>query len=94
MQYTSDQLVAFKKAVAQRRQLLTMIVGGLGIACLLGVLFQEKLALPSRRLVFLWLLATVGGTVLAFAAWRCPGCGKYLGRGRSTFCRRCGIALR
>jgi protein-S-isoprenylcysteine O-methyltransferase Ste14 len=94
MQYTSEQVAEFKRSVEKRRQLQTIVIGGLVIAFGLGVLLQDKLPFSERWLVLLWLLIAVGGTIFVFVVWRCPACGRYLGRGRFNYCRRCGVELR
>jgi protein-S-isoprenylcysteine O-methyltransferase Ste14 len=94
MEYTADQLASFRQSVAKRRQVQTLVVGSLVIAFLLGVLFEKQLGIKSEWLAVLWALAVVAGLILSFVTWRCPACGRYLGRGRVNFCRNCGVALR
>jgi RsiW-degrading membrane proteinase PrsW (M82 family) len=38
---------------------------------------------------------TLGGLILSYFNWRCPACGKYLGRAfELKKCRKCGARLR
>jgi len=94
MQYTADQIAAFKTSFETRRQLQTIVGGALVIAFLLGVVFQARLGIRDRWLFLLWLLFIVGSGAFRLITWRCPACKRYLGRWRVQFCPRCGLELR
>jgi len=95
VEYTQEQLSGFKAefATRRRRQIAVAVVIGLGAILLL--------IMPDRQAVnrapgILLLFAAMGAIlVFTFQNWRCPACGRYLGRGANpSFCPRCGVALR
>jgi len=100
MEYTEQQKTEFKERFAKkwRRQIVLTIVS---IGAMSPLVIAEKSANqaafgipPSVWGPFvLVMLVTFAG--LTLYNWRCPACGRYLGRSfRPSFCPKCGVALR
>jgi len=99
--YTDQQKAEFKAAFAikRRRQWLFVLLPAFAavvIILLLGARTEGMLAGLSaavwRPVAFAVVLAAVG---FSFINWRCPACGRYLGRTfNPAYCARCGIPLR
>jgi hypothetical protein len=93
MNYTSEQLIAFRAefAVRRRRRIVTF-VGGLSIAVVSALLMNGPT--HPRVFAFLTLAAFVGVVVSTVWNWRCPACSAYLGRTFTlNFCPSCGVPL-
>jgi len=99
--YTDQQKAEFKAAFAAKRRrqwqlvvlpalaavIVIVIVGGRPEGMLLGLS-----AAVWRPVAFAVVLAAV---VFSFINWRCPACGRYLGRTfNPEYCSHCGIPLR
>jgi hypothetical protein len=90
--YTDHQKAEFKAefATRRRRQWLTMLpaLAVLVIVVVSGRQTGNGFGLGAA-------LVAVGVVVFSLINWRCPACGRYLGRTfNPAFCARCGIALR
>jgi hypothetical protein len=95
MEYTREQLSAFQAdfAVRKRRQIAVAVVIALGAVLLMILPAQPALGrMPGILLPFAAMAAIL---VFTLQNWRCPACGRYLGRGSNpAFCPRCGVPLR
>lgn len=98
--YTDHQKAEFKAefAVKRRRQwlgVLVALVAVVGVAILGNRPQRNLLGLPASAWQTLAIVAVLGVVVFSLINWRCPACGRYLGRTfNPAFCARCGIALR
>lgn len=99
-QYSPQQLVAFKEefAAKRRRQLLAAIPGIAGVLAI-AVLGEATGGIRFGLAPAMWQPLGIGiivGVVgFSLYNWRCPACGRYLGRGwNPAYCAKCGIALR
>ena len=100
MEYTEDQKEQFRQqfAVKRRHQVLLLVpllVFGVLVALTSRNHGVPALGIPPEVIVFSFAVVALGAAAFSFWNWRCPACGKYLGRGLGPrFCRRCGIELR
>lgn len=85
----------------RRRRLRQVVAGLLALAAFLVIVLPDEgvpVSIPGVSPDALLLAASlVILAVLAFTAfnWRCPGCGRYLGRSISPpYCAGCGVPLR
>lgn len=62
----------------------------LGIAVLCVALLSIK---ESSVLGVLGILSAFGSLLVNLIFWRCPKCGKWLGRDSKNFCTHCGATL-
>jgi len=98
--YTPQQKAEFKEEFAVRRRrrwlavavilatVVVMVVAGTRPG---GILFGIGVATIRAACVVI----VLGAAVLSIVNWRCPACGRYMGRTiNPAFCPRCGIALR
>ena len=95
MNYTQEQLSGFKQEFAKKRQ-RQFLVGGLTVLAFLSlVLLQRNGMVTGAPLALVWIAGVAVAVLFSWQNWRCPACGKYLGRsGNLAFCPRCGVALR
>ncbi len=94
MEYTQEQLAAFKRSFAEKR-LRQAVIGGVAVVALLGlVLLRRNGIVPTTPLGVMWVLGVVGIFFLSWRNWRCPACDRYLGKYVRSVCPRCGVALR
>lgn len=102
MQYTAEQQAKFKRefAARRRRQMLVavpfvaLIVGFVALARAGQADGENLMGVPLLVWAAAFLALVVGVLVFAFRNWRCPACGKYLGREMGPrFCSKCGVAL-
>ncbi len=62
---------------------------GLAILCMALLYVKE-----SRVIDILGVLSAVGAILVNLIFWRCPKCGKWLGRDSGgSFCKHCGTAI-
>ncbi len=83
--------------IRQTRQILT-IAAALFLVLLTAVVYKrpDLFGVFSKNLLF-GIQAVLIGAFIGFSAvnWRCPSCGKFLGRDvHQDVCRRCGVRLR
>ena len=89
MNYTPEQLLAFKVDYASRRK-RHMVITIAAIPCVIG--FALLLSAGSRPWVPFALLA--GALVYDYLwNWRCPACQNVLGGRLVNFCSACGVPL-
>ncbi|HET9326685.1 MAG TPA: hypothetical protein VFQ05_07935 [Candidatus Eisenbacteria bacterium] len=100
MEYTPNQLDEFKHefAVRRKRQLMVAISFVLVIiAFALLARFETDGEMGGVSLGFffpIFFAVVIGALAFSFRNWRCPACGRYLGRELSPrFCSKCGVAL-
>ena len=100
MEYTEDQKEQFKQDFAAKRRRQIVAIFPL-LAFALFTAFTDKdhgvsvLGIPPVALMFTVAAVALASVAFSFWNWRCPACGKYLGRGLSPrFCSRCGVELR
>lgn len=67
------------------------LMTGLGIAAVAVVLLGN--ASESPPAVALGVALVIVEVVVSIALWRCPQCGRWLGRSRGRFCPHCGREL-
>jgi len=99
MEYTEQQKTEFKAEFSRRRrnQLIATVPM---IAAVLGAAFGEGYitqTLGLRMEVFggIALVVIAAGVIFSLVNWRCPACGRYLGKGMGpNHCPKCGVALR
>jgi hypothetical protein len=98
--YTDHQKAEFKAefAVKRRRQWLAVLPALAAVVVIAIVSGRQAggfLGLDPaiwQPIAFVVVLGAVG---FSLVNWRCPACGRYLGRTfNPAFCARCGIALR
>jgi integral membrane sensor domain MASE1 len=89
----SDRPTDVKRSYQARRR-RQAVIAGLSVLCLVTMLVFIGRG-EQRSPWFLGAgLATVLLAVLAFRNWRCPACGRYLGRKPGlAVCPGCGVAL-
>ena len=102
MNYTQQQLDEFKRefALRRKRQYMGSISFALvmvGFAAFVRFAKRQDGTLPGMSPgVFLAIFFTLiaGVLMFSFRNWRCPACGRYLGREMGPrFCPKCGVAL-
>jgi len=102
MNYTQEQQAEFKRefALRRKRQLMVaipfiLVIVGMAVFARIGEADGEKLAGVSLGVFFAIFFTLVAGALtFSFRNWRCPACGRYLGREISPrFCSKCGVAL-
>lgn len=99
MEYTDEQKEQFRREFAEKRRRQIMLAIPLVPIALLFVLSDDRHGTPLIHLpsavIILGFIVIVGALAFSFKNWRCPGCGKYLGRTLGPrHCPKCGIALR
>jgi len=98
--YTPQQKAEFKAEFAVRRRRRWLGVAVIFIAVLVVVLTGNRIGGPLLGIgAAVWqpvgVVVVLGAVVFSLINWRCPACGRYLGRTiNPAFCPRCGIALR
>ena len=95
MNYTPEQLAGFKAEFArrQKRQLGVAAVIFAGVIAIWILRDRSPLESPAGITVFLAAMGAI--LVYTLQNWRCPACGKYLGKGAfPRFCPQCGVALK
>lgn len=67
------------------------LIWALAIACVVMI----ALLGITKSVVFLWLMLAfaVAGIAVSLVLWRCPYCGRHLGRDVSQYCTYCGKKL-
>ncbi len=94
--YTEKQKAEFKARFTQTRRYqiaLSVPLGGAVILLVLGERYVADLGLQAMLLGAGFLVLVAAG--FSWLNWRCPACGKYLGRGLSpTQCPECGVAFK
>lgn len=98
MEYTAQQVTAFKAEFARRRRLTA---AGLLILSLplYGILFSLRrgpvLGLGPNGWLVVWVAVAAGVGLVFSRIWRCPACGASLGQPPAvSVCRKCGVALK
>ena len=66
----------------------------LGITVLLCVLMLLAWKTYKMSFVYATLIVCLVAVLFGFLFWRCPYCGKYLGKGSGKFCNRCGTRIK
>ncbi len=99
MEYTEEQKEQFKQEFAVKRRRQLMLSAPLVIVVVLFMLADNRRGAPLLVLPPAVMWAGLGlilfGLVFSFKNWRCPACGKYLGRSFGPrHCPKCGVALR
>ena len=95
VEHTEEQLAAFKAEFATRRRRQIAVAVVLGLGALLLVVMPGRQSLDRMPGILLLFGAMAAILVFTLQNWRCPACGRYLGRGANpSFCPRCGVALR
>jgi hypothetical protein len=100
MEYTQSQKDEFKQQFAIRRKRQIVLVAPLFILILIMATADEASGsaiggIPISVIAPVTLAAILGGIVFSLKNWRCPACGKYLGKAMNpNFCPKCGIGLR
>jgi hypothetical protein len=95
VEYTREQLAGFKEEFArrQKRQFGVAAVIFAGMICLM--ILRDRSPLESPVGITIALAAIGAILVFTLQNWRCPACGKYLGKGAfPRFCPQCGVALK
>lgn len=69
-------------------KLLEVVLIGLAFLCL-ALLYMKE----STFFGVLGVLSAVGSLLVNLVFWRCPKCGKWLGRDSKKFCTHCGAPL-
>jgi ribosomal protein S27AE len=101
MTYTDDQKAAHRAEFASRRKRQLFVSIPL-LVLMLGfmIVLDDKSKAPAFGLspsvvVGVFALLMGGGLVFSLLNWRCPACGRYLGKHiNPSFCHRCGVPLR
>ncbi len=100
MEYTEEQVRAFKEAFSTRRRNQFMV--GIPLIVIVvafvvsadeqtGTLFGMTLGVAGP--IFLGLI--LASAVFSFKNWRCPACNRYLGKVMNPrHCHSCGVELR
>lgn len=67
------------------------LIWALAIACCVMIILISV----TESMVFFWLMMAflAAGLAVNLALWRCPYCGRYLGRDVSRYCTYCGKEL-
>ena len=95
MEYTREQLAGFKEEFA-RRQRRQLAVAAIILAGVLSIwILRDRSPLESPVGITIFIAAMAAILIFTLQNWRCPACGKYLGKGAfPRFCPQCGVALR
>jgi hypothetical protein len=102
MNYTQQQLDEFKRefALRRKRQLMVaipfvLVIVGFAVFARFAEGGGDRLGGVSLGVFFAFFFTLIAGVLMfSFRNWRCPACGRYLGRGMSPrFCSKCGVAL-
>lgn len=86
-----------ERYAAKRKAQLLLIVPVLAMVPLLILAKerQEILGIPSGLVRPVAFAVVVAGVLFSLYNWRCPSCGRYLGRSLAhRFCPSCGVPLR
>jgi ribosomal protein S27AE len=101
MTYTEEQKAAHRTefALRRKRQLfvsIPLVVVMLGVMVVLDDKTKASVwGLSPSVVVGIFAVLMGGGLVFSLLNWRCPACGRYLGKHISpSFCHRCGVPLR
>ena len=99
MNFSPEQLLAFKAEYAVRRRRHNFAIIGSFIFCIIGSVMLMKYGSDPRVVIGIALGLISFDT---FWNWRCPACRAYLGGGGAgslggasslNFCRNCGVPL-
>src|SRR5215831_2293637 len=98
MNYSPEQLLAFKAEYAVRRRRHNAVITVFFIFCVIGSIMLLKYGSDPRVVVGIAIGLIIFDT---FWNWRCPACRAYLGgavgylggASSQNFCRNCGIPL-
>lgn len=100
MDYTQEQLDAFKTEFARKRRNQLILAAPIVLLVVGSAFFEPQLKealadtapwIPAAVLI----PAVLGALGFSFRNWRCPACDKYLGKSASiAFCAKCGVALK
>jgi len=100
MEYTEQQKADFRQQFRVRRQRqLILAIPLIALFVVFTVLSDEMRSgtvagLPVSAAVPAFLILVAGAVVFSFQNWRCPACGRYLGKGLNPrFCQKCGAPL-
>jgi hypothetical protein len=99
MTYTEEQRARIRSEFAARRRRQYLLAGPLVAAALAVALAADKgpgalLGVPASVWGPLFLVAVAGGALYSFHNWRCPACGRWLGRTIfPRYCVKCGAPL-
>lgn len=98
--YTPQQKAEFRAEFAVRRRRRWLGVAVILVAVVVMVLAGRRpggtvLGIGPATWQPIGIVVVLGAVIFSLINWRCPACGRYLGRTfNPAFCPRCGIALR
>jgi len=97
-QFTARQEEEIKEQFARREKRQWLIIL-LFLPCVLVIGMASKggqvLGIAGESLVVPAFIARGGAAICSVWNWRCPGCGRMLGKGLAPrFCSHCGAALK
>jgi ribosomal protein S27AE len=97
MQYSDEEIIQFKNEFARKRQKQIFLALPIFIFLIITVFFPsyfKSLGLTQNTLKWGLMYYAVFAVGLSLLNWRCPACGKYLGRSFwIKFCSKCGVPL-
>jgi peptidoglycan/LPS O-acetylase OafA/YrhL len=95
VEYTEEQLVAFKAEFAKRQRRQLAVAAVIFAGAILVMIMRNRSPLESPVGLALLIGAMAAILIFTLQNWRCPACEKYLGKGGfPRFCPRCGVALK
>ena len=91
-----DKIIA---EFGRRKRLQLIISIPIFIIIILFIIIHDKpdftaLGIPFIELLYIFMAVISAAIIFSIYNWRCPSCGKYLGKGIDPkFCPKCGVKL-
>lgn len=97
MEYSEEDIKGFKEEFAKKKQIQMLIAAPVFLFVFVLLFFPaylRELNLTPMTIKWGFLGYAVLAVGLSLVNWRCPACGKYLGRSLwIKFCSKCGAPL-
>jgi hypothetical protein len=97
MEYSTEEISRFQEEFAKKRRLQLLIIAPMFLILIVIVFFPaygKEIGLTPENLKYGLLYYVILAVGLSFYNWRCPACGKYLGRSLwIKYCSKCGAPL-
>jgi hypothetical protein len=97
MEYSVQEISRFKEEFAKKQRLQMLFIAPMFVVLIVAVFFPaygKEMGLTPETIkwgLLYYVLLAVG---LSWYNWRCPACGKYLGRSLwIKYCAKCGAPL-
>jgi ribosomal protein S27AE len=97
MEYSEGEISRFKEEFAKKKRLQILLVAPMFLVLIVTVFlpaYGKEMGLTPETIKWGFLYYAILAVGLSFYNWRCPACGKYLGRSFwIKFCPKCGAPL-